>query len=111
MRRRSRSPRSRRHSPRSRRPHKRSRHSRKYEDAPQSRKSRYEWGRADDPDAEEEEVSEVEEVNLQPSGALYEDTQDVDSASSVKYHEPRDACKPDKHWRLYVFKDEKHIGK
>lgn len=48
--------------------------------------------------------------DLEPSGKLVEETNTVKGVV-VKYNEPPDARKPDRKWRLYVFKDGELKGK
>lgn len=45
--------------------------------------------------------------NFQPSGALYKEQKMTRYGKELKFVEPLDARKPDKHWRLYVFKNGK----
>ncbi|ORE12161.1 SMAD/FHA domain-containing protein [Rhizopus microsporus var. microsporus] len=104
---RSRSPRDRRrrHSP----PSPRRRHRPDQKDAPRQR--RHEWGgrgASTDRKEEEEEPAEREGPNFGLSGKLAAETNTVKGVE-LKYNEPPEAAKPDKKWRLYVFKKDEQI--
>ncbi len=52
---------------------------------------------------------EAEQPNFERSGLLAAASNSVNGVA-LKYHEPPEARKPKKQWRLYVFKDGKEIG-
>ncbi|CEI94654.1 Putative SMAD/FHA domain-containing protein [Rhizopus microsporus] len=95
----------RRHSP----PSPRRRHRPDQKDAPRQR--RHEWGgrgASADRKEEEEEPAEREGPNFGLSGKLAAETNTVKGVE-LKYNEPPEAAKPDKKWRLYVFKKDEQI--
>lgn len=53
---------------------------------------------------------EVEDApDFQPSGLLAKESNQV-NGTALKYHEPSEAKRPKKKWRLYVFKGGEEIG-
>ena len=52
----------------------------------------------------------VPDMNLEKTGALYEE-EAKKQGIKLEYSEPADSCRPKRLWRLYVFKQEKQIGK
>ncbi|GJQ11231.1 hypothetical protein GpartN1_g3022.t1 [Galdieria partita] len=66
----------------------------------------YEWG-GKQVQRQSENVVPKETPNFMPSGALYKEQRMTRHGKELKFVEPLDARKPDKHWRLYVFKDGK----
>ena len=69
------------------------------------------WGKADEEDGTAE-AAEDEKANFGLSGALNKDTSTGNTYRGItlKWSEPSDARKPDKHWRLYVFKADELIS-
>jgi len=66
----------------------------------------YEWGGK--PIAPpNENVGPKETPNFAPSGALYKEQRVTRCGKELKFVEPLDAKRPDKRWRLYVFKNGK----
>jgi smad nuclear-interacting protein 1 len=77
---------------------------------PRGGPKKYEWGKAEDNEAEPEEpVTKKQEVNFGLSGKLAAETNTYKGVE-VKYNEPPEARTPSKKWRLYVFKGDKQIG-
>jgi len=54
-----------------------------------------------------ENVGPKETPNFAPSGALYKEQRVTRCGKELKFVEPLDAKRPDKRWRLYVFKNGK----
>ncbi|KAI8377339.1 SMAD/FHA domain-containing protein [Blakeslea trispora] len=70
---------------------------------------RFEWGRPEDRQREEEEEPAPKEApNFALSGKLAAETNTVKGVE-LKYNEPPEAAKPSQKWRLYVFKGNEQI--
>lgn len=71
------------------------------------------WGKPSEYEEEKapEEVVEKEKANFGLTGNLSKDvnTGNIVNGVVMKWSEPLDASKPDKQWRLYVFKEEKLV--
>eukprot|EP00163_Fabomonas_tropica_P005664 TRINITY_DN15290_c0_g1_i1.p1 TRINITY_DN15290_c0_g1~~TRINITY_DN15290_c0_g1_i1.p1 ORF type:complete len:185 (+),score=16.13 TRINITY_DN15290_c0_g1_i1:96-650(+) len=65
------------------------------------------WGKREEVEAEgDNQTSGVakQQVDFKPSGALAADDGGTVNGTQLKFTIPPDSCKPDKRWRLYVFK-------
>lgn len=77
------------------------------------------WGKDEELSKEEEEEKRLKEASKEPqykpdfglSGALAKDerTGNVVNGVVLKFTEPYEAAKPDKHWRLYVYKGDEIV--
>ena len=69
------------------------------------------WGKPEEDEPIQEEPIVKEKANFGLTGMLGKDTNTGNTVNGVmmKWSEPLDAAKPDKQWRLYVFKEDAHI--
>lgn len=69
------------------------------------------WGKPDEDEPPPEEPIVKEKANFGLTGLLSKDVNTGNTVNGVvlKFTEPLDSAKPDQHWRLYVFKEDKHI--
>ncbi|KAL1514911.1 hypothetical protein AB1Y20_003991 [Prymnesium parvum] len=89
---------------------------RRHKDNDEAELATMKWGTAEqknelaalDRDEEPEPSAPKVKPNFEPSGKLAEDTNKVNGVI-LKWAEPRDAQKPSKRWRLYVFKGKESL--
>ena len=79
-------------------------------DLKHNHESRREYKRSNSTEKNQEVDLESSKPNFELSGRLAEETNTINGVI-VNYNEPPESHKPDKKWRLYIFKGDEQIGK
>lgn|SRR3990167_1076686 len=79
------------------------------DEAKRQKTENYEWGKPGDREKKKEKKEKEEEPDFGLSGILTKEITEVNGVK-LKYFEPNEARKPNKKWRLHVFKEEKEIS-